>query len=237
MNPAKVRSLHSIACRRGSSLFLVCALLVIPLAGAAQIPQLAEVVMTGLERWLLRDVAAERTPANLIPRRAVGAGAAADAAEAFALRARFCVRPLQATACNFRNAASAREAAASALGPRYRLRSTNNPSLFEVLDSANNLINVIEVLDRQTHKEIDDMPIFMPSIEQAQEEFEYEVACGPGFAPNPYSKSPRGFGDWSCSNGGSYYNAAGACQPGSPGWRVWRIKGSRLQSAQACPAS
>ena len=64
--------------------------------------------------------------------------------------------------------------------------------------------------------------------------YDYEVACGPGFAPSPYYQNPNSFSQWSCSNGGSYYNAAGACPPDKQNWVLWGVRNGRAFRVGTC---
>lgn len=155
---------------------------------------------------------------------------------AIARASRFCVRTPGQPACFFKNSrtapAAVREAVKDVTGAETVVRQ-RSPSLFEVLDAANNVVSILEVLDRDSHPGFDDLPAWVP--QEAGEANSYQVACGPGFAPQPYNNQPEHFGHWSCSNGGSYYNAAGACQPDKPGWRIWEVSGRRTTSGSSCP--
>ena len=170
-------------------------------------------------------------------RRAVASGVVRSAAESrsIARAARFCVRSPGQPACFFKRSATApdalREAMRDLTGTDFRVRQ-RSATLFEILDAANNVVNILEVLDRNSHADFDDLPAWEPSGQVAMGS--YQVACGPGFAPQPYQNNPEHFGHWSCSNGGSYYNAAGACQPGKPGWRLWDVSGRRLVGHSEC---
>lgn len=66
---------------------------------------------------------------------------------------------------------------------------------------------------------------------------EYEVACGPGYAPTSYNNtsSPTSFTQWSCSNGSTFYNAAPTCPPQNSAWRIWQVRNGRTQQASQCP--
>jgi len=163
----------------------------------------------------------------------------ASESRAIARAARYCVRSPGEPACLFKRSATpldaAREAMRDVIGNEFRVRQ-QSPSLFEILDAANNVVSILEVLDRHSHPGFDDLPAWEPSTQQ-QHAGTYQVACGPGYAPLPYTynNNPQHFGHWSCSNGPTHYNAAGACQPGKQGWRVWDVEGHRLLGSSACP--
>lgn len=191
--------------------------------------------------WLLRGASA-RSAAGVAARGAVGAGTVAESAEAMALSrklaasARFCIRPVGEVACDFRSAATPTAAIRGAVGPQYGVRNSRTPTTFEILDAAGNVISIIEVLDRQSHPDFDELPAYFPPPEAVIQNNEYEVACGPGYAPGAYNSNPKSFEHWSCSNGSTYYNAAPTCQPGKPGWRVWQVIGGRLGRPSSRPS-
>ena len=117
--------------------------------------------------WLLR-AAGTRTAAGAAGRGAATA-ATAVGGEAMAMgAARFCVRPRGAATCDFRAASSGADAVASAIGPNYRVRPTNRPSLFEVLDAAGNMVSLVEALSNETNPEVDQMqqhePRWQPQV-------------------------------------------------------------------------
>jgi hypothetical protein len=116
--------------------------------------------------WLLRGATARGATAGTVARgaAAAGGGTAAEAASALSYSrsaagaARFCVRPVNAAACDLRNASSAAEAVQSAVGGGHRVRSTNRPSIFEVLDAAGNFVGLVEAVDRTSDSEVAQLP-------------------------------------------------------------------------------
>lgn len=178
--------------------------------------------------WLLRGAGA-RTAAGAVVRGTLTEMEAATLSRQLAAGARFCIRPVRATACDFRTAASARDAVQTAVGSLYQVRETSSPNIFEILDAVGN-VNQVEVLDREQYSGFEYLPAYFPP----QEENEYEVACSAGFSPGAYNSHPNSFEDWSCSNGRTYYNAAPTCQPDRSGWRAWQVKGGRLGRVDLC---
>lgn len=110
--------------------------------------------------WLLR-AGATRSAAG-VGVRAGAAGAAAAEVEAASIASRVCVRPVGAVACDFRAARSTSEAASRAVGPGYRVRATERPNVFEVLDAVGNVVSLIESISTESDPSIANAPAYQP---------------------------------------------------------------------------
>jgi hypothetical protein len=123
--------------------------------------------------WLLRAGASGGRTASAVGR-VGGTGAAATATE-FAAAAnsltRFCVRPVGARACDFRSAASAREAVVDAVGSSYGVRSTGRPSVFEIIDHANTIVSLLQADSSQSNPEVQSMPQHTAQYGPAEHEY------------------------------------------------------------------
>jgi hypothetical protein len=67
-----------------------------------------------------------------------------------------------AAACDFRAGRSVADAASRAVGPGYRVRPTDRPNVFEVLDAANNIVSLIEAISPDTDPQIASAPEYRP---------------------------------------------------------------------------
>lgn len=122
--------------------------------------------------WLLRGLAT-RGAARAAVRSAATTGAVAsgESVAGFAYTrplagvARFCVRPVGATACDMHNGATPAAAAQRAIGKNYRLKPTGRPGVFEVIDTAGNFVSAIEALDRQSNRDVARLPQYVPPTE------------------------------------------------------------------------
>lgn len=118
--------------------------------------------------WLLRGAAARGTGSAIARGAATtGAVAADEAAALSAVRStgsagRFCVRPINATACDFRAGTSAIRAAEDAVGSGYKVRPTNRPGLFEILDAAGKVVDFLEVIDKFSHDQAAPLQEYIP---------------------------------------------------------------------------
>jgi hypothetical protein len=63
---------------------------------------------------------------------------------------RYCVRPLHGRLCDWRVEKSAFDAASSAVGPNYRVERTKRPNVFDVINAAGTLVDVIQAVDALT---------------------------------------------------------------------------------------
>ncbi len=89
--------------------------------------------------------------------------AAREVAATATTAARFCLRPVGRAACDLRAASSASEAVSSAVGPSYRIQATNRANVFQILDAAGNVIDLIEAADRFADQSVANLPQYVPS--------------------------------------------------------------------------
>jgi hypothetical protein len=217
---------------------IACVLFVLfgPLASAQNIGLLVVDALMFELRGILRGAAlAGRTQTlSLVARREAAVSLANESRLARLSGARFCVRITKAPGCHYRKADSAQRAVEIAFGPPNRVRKTDKPNVFDIIDAAGTLVDIVEVLDRESPQ--NDPAALEPYTPPAElmVDPEYDVACGPGFAPSPYTREAEGFSNWSCSGGGGYYNAYGVCPPDKTGWKLWTVKGTRLLRSISC---
>ena len=114
--------------------------------------------------WWLFRAASARTAVGAGVRGGAGIASMAEAEATIASGARFCVRPVGATACDFRASGSAIEAVSRAVGPNYRVRQTARPTIFEVLDATGNVISTIQSSSSSGDPTIDPLPQYQPNI-------------------------------------------------------------------------
>ena len=112
--------------------------------------------------WLVR-AGAGRSAVGTAARAGVGATGALGAESPFAGASRFCVRPVGAAACDFRASSSAIEAASRAVGPGYRVRSTHQPSIFEILDAAGNVVSILQAIGTHEDSLVASLPQHQPA--------------------------------------------------------------------------
>jgi hypothetical protein len=123
--------------------------------------------------WLLRGGAAGRATVSGAARTA--ATGALEAESAIAAGTRVCVRPIGAAACDFRIANTRIEAVSGAVGRGYRVRPTERPTVFQVLDAANNVVSIIEATSSDDDQSIADLPQYQSKFNQ-QSSYEYQAA-------------------------------------------------------------
>ena len=112
--------------------------------------------------WLAARAAAGRSAVGTVARAGAGAVGAVEAQSALAAGARFCLRPVRASSCDFRVSASAMEAVSSAVGPGYRVRQASRPSLFEVIDAAGTVVDIIQAVSVDAEPKIAALPQHQP---------------------------------------------------------------------------
>ena len=118
--------------------------------------------------WLLRGATA-RGAGTAVARGATAGGAIAaeESAAISATRsagssARYCVRPSSATACDFTNGANAMRAVENAVGPGYRVRQTQRSGVFEIIDAAGKVVDIVEAIDRLSQNRETNFEQFIP---------------------------------------------------------------------------
>lgn len=114
--------------------------------------------------WWLARAAAGRSAVGAAARTGVGAIGALEAESALTAGARFCVRPVGAGACDFRMSSSAIDAASRAVGPGYRIRPTPKPTIFEVIDAAGTVVNIIQAIGTDADSAIAALPQYQPQL-------------------------------------------------------------------------
>lgn len=125
--------------------------------------------------WLLRGLATRGAPRALVRSapKTPPAVPASKSTEAFAYArplasgARFCVRPVGASACDMHNNATAAGAVQQAVGGGYRLKPTHRPGVFEILDLAGNVVDLVEAIDRSSNQEVAKLPQYVPETRTA----------------------------------------------------------------------
>ena len=75
---------------------------------------------------------------------------------------RFCIRQTGAKTCDFRNGNNAYETARTTVEPRFSVRRTRSPTLFEVIDAVGNVLDILEVIDRFSDPSVDQVPQAAP---------------------------------------------------------------------------
>lgn len=122
--------------------------------------------------WWLFRAATVRPAVGVAARAGVGATSAGvgglHAESAIVGASRFCVRPVGAVACDFRAATSGSEAANRAVGPGYRVRATNQTSIFEVLDAAGNVVSILQSVGTHEDASIASVPQYQPQVNTPQ---------------------------------------------------------------------
>lgn len=108
--------------------------------------------------WLVRAGATRGAVGAGVRTGAFGVATEAEVAAA----SRICVRPVGAAACDFRAGRSAAEAASRAIGPGYRVRATERPNVFEVLDAVGNVVSMIEAISSDVDPQIAYAPEYRP---------------------------------------------------------------------------
>ena len=102
-------------------------------------------------------------------RSAIGAGVRSGGAAARVMSvSRFCVRPRGERACLFHTASDAEAAAKKAVRVPYRVRTTGDPTIFEVLDTVGNIVSMVEAIDTSKNESVNSSPEYLnPSESEA----------------------------------------------------------------------
>ena len=130
--------------------------------------------------WLLRAGATRTVVGSTVRAGSVVSGV--TAAEAAVGASRFCVRPIGATACDFRVSTSASDTVAKAVGRQYSVRATQRPGIFEVIDAAANVKALLESTDTSGNQSADSAEQFDANSQQNR--MYLHPGCASGYEQN-----------------------------------------------------